>query len=99
MQKAKGNCLVDGYVSFLPERVHVDLKQNKFTELTDIWEHISGPNKRKFCDRYGQITSLIAVVSTYSSGSGRYLRWMESSPIRLSGCDWTPENLNLFNKF
>ena len=37
-------------------------------------------------------------VGTYSSGSGRYLRWMESPPIMLSRYDWTPENLNLFNK-
>ena len=36
--------------------------------------------------------------NTYSSGSGWYLRWMESPPIKLSGCDWTLENLNLFNK-
>ena len=37
-------------------------------------------------------------VSMYLFGSGRYLRWMESPPIMLSGCDWAPENLNLFNK-
>ena len=41
----------------------------------------------------------IPVVSTYLFGSGRYLRWMESPSIMLSGCDWTPGNLNLFNKF
>ena len=39
------------------------------------------------------------VVSTYFFGSGRYLRWIESPPIILSGCDWAPRNLNIFNKF
>ena len=61
MQKVKGNCLTDVYVSFLPKGVYVDLKQNKLIELDDKWEHINGPNKRKFCDQYGQIASLIAV--------------------------------------
>ena len=37
-------------------------------------------------------------VGTCSSGSGRYLRWMESPPINLSGCDWTPVMINLFSK-
>ena len=30
-------------------------------------------------------------VSTYLSGSGQYSRWMESPPIMLWRCDWTPE--------
>ena len=37
-------------------------------------------------------------VSTYSSGSRRYLRWMELPPIKLSEYDWASENLNPFNK-
>ena len=41
----------------------------------------------------------IESVSTYLSGSGQYSRWMESPPIKLWRCDWTPDNLNLFNKF
>ena len=36
IQKAKGNCLIDGYVSSLPEEVHVDLSQNKLTELAGL---------------------------------------------------------------
>ena len=61
MQKTKGDCLADGSVSSLPEEVHVELKQNDLTELAKLWERVSGPNKRKFCDQYGQIASLMAV--------------------------------------
>ena len=53
---------MDGYVSSLPEGVHVDIKQNQLTELASLWELVSGPNKRKFYDLYGQITSLITVI-------------------------------------
>ena len=52
---------MDGYVSSLLEGVHVDLEQNKLTELAGLWELISGPNKRKFYDQYGQIASLIMI--------------------------------------
>ena len=52
---------MDGYVSSLPEEVHVDLAQNKLTELLDLWELVNEPNKRKFYDLYGQIASLITV--------------------------------------
>ena len=61
MQKVEENCLMDGYVSSLPEEVCVDLTQNKLIELADLWELVSGPNKRKFYDLYGQIASLITV--------------------------------------
>ena len=53
VQRIEGNCLVDGYVSSLPEEVHVDRAQNKLTELVGLWELVSGPNKRKFYDLYG----------------------------------------------
>ena len=45
VQRVEGNCLVDGYVLSLPEEVHVDLAQNKLTELAGRWELVSGPNK------------------------------------------------------
>ena len=61
VQRIEGNCLIDGYVFSLPEEVHVDLSQNKLTELADLWELVSGPNKRQFYDLYGQITSLLNV--------------------------------------
>ena len=61
MQRVEGNCLMDGYVSSLPGEVYVDLAQNKLTELAYLWELVSGPNKRKFYDLYGQIASLITV--------------------------------------
>ena len=61
IQSVEGNCLMDGYMSSLPERIHVDLSQNKLTELASLWELVIGPNKRKFYDLYGQIASLITV--------------------------------------
>ena len=57
----KEDCLTDGYVSSLSEEVHVELKQNDLTELAKLWEQVSGSNKKKFCDQYGQIASLIAI--------------------------------------
>ena len=38
MQKMKGDCLADGYVSSLSEEVHVELKQNDLKELEKLWE-------------------------------------------------------------
>ena len=45
----------------MSEGIHVDLSQNKLIELAGLWELVSGPNKRKFYDIYGQIVSLITV--------------------------------------
>ena len=61
IQRVEGNYLMDGYESSLPEKVHLDLAQNKLTELTGLWKLVSGPNKRKFYDLYGQIACLIIV--------------------------------------
>ena len=61
VQRVEENYLSDGYVSLLSEEVHVDLSQNKLTELASLWELVNGPNKRKFYDLYGQIASLIYV--------------------------------------
>ena len=61
MQKVKEDWLVDGYVSLLPDEVHIDLTQNKLIELAGLWELVSGPNKMKFYDQYGHISSLITV--------------------------------------
>ena len=52
---------MDGYVFSLSEEVHIDLMQNKLIELVGLWELVSGPNKRKFYNQYGQIASLITV--------------------------------------
>ena len=53
MQRVEGNCLVDGYVFLLPEKVHMDLAQNKLIELAGLWELVSGSNKRRFYNLYG----------------------------------------------
>ena len=52
---------MDGYVSSLPKEVYIDLAQNRLTELAGLWELVSGPNKRRFYNLYGQIASLITV--------------------------------------
>ena len=54
MQKMKGDCLADGYVSSLSEEVHVELKQNDLTELESIWEQISRPNKKSSVTNMGK---------------------------------------------
>ena len=54
MQKMKEDCLVDGYVSFLSEEVHVELKQNDLTELESIWGQVSGSNMKKFVINTGR---------------------------------------------
>ena len=41
--------------------MHIDLEQNKLTELASLWELVSRPNKKRFYDLYGQIASLIMV--------------------------------------
>ena len=57
---------------------------------------------KPFMPKFRNITRLILgfdsgpqwshqAISTYLSRSGRYLRWMESPPIMLWRCDWTPE--------
>ena len=55
------------------------------------------------CEAFGyvreRVEKKLTGVSTYLSRSGQYSRWMESPPIKLSRCDWAPDNLNLFNKF
>ena len=61
MQKVEGNCLVDGYMSSLPEKVHIDLAHNRLIELAGLWELVSGPNKRRFYDQYGWIAFLVTV--------------------------------------
>ena len=61
MQKTKGDCLADDYVLSLLKEVHVELKQNDLTELASLWGQVSRSNKKKFCDQYGQIASLIVV--------------------------------------
>ena len=48
-------------MSSLLEKVHIDLAQNRLTELAGMWELVSGPNKRRFYDQYGQIASLITI--------------------------------------
>ena len=50
VQMVEGDCLIDVYVSLIPEEMHIDLTQNKLTELASMWELVSGPNKRRFYD-------------------------------------------------
>ena len=36
VQRIEGDCLMDGYLSTLPEEVYIDLTQNKLTELAGL---------------------------------------------------------------
>ncbi|EOY09369.1 Uncharacterized protein TCM_024794 [Theobroma cacao] len=38
IQQEKRDCLTQGHILTLPERVHLDLQQNDFTEMIGIWE-------------------------------------------------------------
>ena len=38
VQRIGENCLMDDYVSSLPEEVHLDLAQNKLIKLANLWE-------------------------------------------------------------
>ncbi|EOY21260.1 Uncharacterized protein TCM_012700 [Theobroma cacao] len=46
-QQSKGDCLAKGHMSPLPEGVHLDLKQNNFTNLLNIWESGYGADDQK----------------------------------------------------
>ena len=49
------------YVSSLPEELCTDLTQNSLIELGTIWGQISESSKWDFCEKYGQIASLIPI--------------------------------------
>lgn len=61
IQQEKGDCLTQGHISILPERVHLDLQQNDFTEMVGIWEQWRRAHRDNFQNKYGHIAWLLYV--------------------------------------
>ncbi|EOY24501.1 Uncharacterized protein TCM_016087 [Theobroma cacao] len=61
IQQEKGDCLTQGHISILPERVHLDLQQNDFTEMVGIWEQWRLAHRDNFQNKYGHIAWLLYV--------------------------------------
>ncbi|EOY08624.1 Uncharacterized protein TCM_023443 [Theobroma cacao] len=60
-QLREGDCLAKGHISSLPNRVYLDLKQNNFTYLLNIWERWRSMTRGNFDKRYGHIARLLKV--------------------------------------
>ncbi|EOX93592.1 Uncharacterized protein TCM_002471 [Theobroma cacao] len=61
IQQEKRDCLTQGHVPILPERVHLDLQQNDFTEMVGIWEQWRRTHRDNFQNKYGHIAWLLYV--------------------------------------
>ncbi|EOY18289.1 Uncharacterized protein TCM_042889 [Theobroma cacao] len=61
IQQEKRDCLTQGHISILPERVHLDLQQNDFTEMVGIWEQWRRAHRDNFQNKYGHIAWLLYV--------------------------------------
>ncbi|EOY22935.1 Uncharacterized protein TCM_014964 [Theobroma cacao] len=61
IQQEKGDCLTQGHISNLPERVHLDLQQNDLTEMVGIWEQWRRAHRDNFQNKYGHIAWLLYV--------------------------------------
>ncbi|KAG8490377.1 hypothetical protein CXB51_016067 [Gossypium anomalum] len=60
-QKEKGDSLMEGCVSNLPEHVTVNVRQNNLEDLVRIWNQWDSDTARIFTERYGDIANLIAI--------------------------------------
>ena len=58
---SQGDCLISDYMSSLPEEPYTDLTQNSLSDLAILWGQFSIPEKKKFREIYGDITSLISM--------------------------------------
>ena len=61
IHQSQGNYLILGHVSSLPEEPYTDLTQNRLSDLATLWEQFGVLEKKKFCETYIDITSLISV--------------------------------------
>ncbi|EOY21877.1 Uncharacterized protein TCM_014028 [Theobroma cacao] len=61
IQQEKGDCLTQGHVPILLERVHLDLQQNDFTDMVGIWEQWRRAHRDNFQNKYGHIAWLLYV--------------------------------------
>ncbi|XP_017972285.1 PREDICTED: uncharacterized protein LOC108661077 [Theobroma cacao] len=60
-QQSEGDCLSNDHFSSLPDRVHLDLKQNDFTDLINIWDKWGATTRANFDRKYGHIARLLKV--------------------------------------
>ncbi|EOY22366.1 Uncharacterized protein TCM_014557 [Theobroma cacao] len=60
-QQSEGDCLSKDHFSSLPDRVHIDFKQNDFTDLLDIWDRWRVTTRASFDKKYGHIARLLKV--------------------------------------
>ncbi|XP_017976529.1 PREDICTED: uncharacterized protein LOC18596011 [Theobroma cacao] len=60
-QQSEGDCLSKDHFSSLPDRVHLDLKQNDFTDLLNIWDKWGATTRANFDRKYGHIARLLKV--------------------------------------
>ncbi|EOY00458.1 Gag-pro-like protein [Theobroma cacao] len=63
-QQSEGDCLSKDHFSSLPDRVHLDLKQNDFTDLLNIWDKWGATTRANFDRKYGHIARLLKVQKT-----------------------------------
>ena len=49
------------YVLSLPEEPYMDLTENHLFDLATLWEQFGISEKKKFCETYSDIASLILV--------------------------------------
>ncbi|KAG8485230.1 hypothetical protein CXB51_021367 [Gossypium anomalum] len=60
-QKEKGDSLVEGCISNLPEYVTVNVRQNNLEDLVWIWNQWDSDTRDIFAERYGDIAHLITI--------------------------------------
>ncbi|KAG8487763.1 hypothetical protein CXB51_018051 [Gossypium anomalum] len=60
-QKEKGDSLMEGCVSNLPEHVTVNVRQNNLEDLVRIWNQWDSNTRGIFTERYGDIANLIPI--------------------------------------
>ena len=61
IHQSQGDCLILGYISSLPEEPYTDRTQNRMFDLATLWEQFGISKKKRFCETYGDIASLISV--------------------------------------
>ncbi|XVF76190.1 hypothetical protein PTKIN_Ptkin13bG0246800 [Pterospermum kingtungense] len=60
-QSEWGDCLGEGFVSVLPEKADLYLKQSDLSDVMGLWNQMSEYSRKNFSKRYGQIASLLFV--------------------------------------
>ncbi|XVE50372.1 hypothetical protein DITRI_Ditri01bG0157400 [Diplodiscus trichospermus] len=61
IQEKHGDCHQEGFVSTLPDKVNLDLRQNDVSELFQMWRSMNFGRREAFIKKYGMIASLLSV--------------------------------------